>query len=71
MERETVDLLTDPTRQPPIWALADIDRELETHDPEAIVRPLVDAGLVNRTSEDLVFATRGASTWVQLVGHAV
>jgi hypothetical protein len=71
LEREAVYLLTDPERHPPIWALADIGRELDTHDPEAIVAPLVRAGLLNRTSEDYVFATPAAFKWVQLVGHVV
>lgn len=71
MERETVYLLTDPARQPPIWALADIGRELDTHDPAAVVLPLVRAGLVRRTDEDLVFATPAAFKWVEIVGHVV
>ena len=70
MERETFYLLTDPARQPPIWALADLGRELDTHDPEAVVAPLVRAGLVRRT-DDLVFATPAAFKWVELVGHVV
>jgi hypothetical protein len=40
LERETVYMLTDPTRQPTIWALADIGNELEATDPEAVVAPL-------------------------------
>ena len=70
LERETVYLLTDPTRQPTIWALPDIGRELETHDPEAVVAPLIRAGLVRRT-DDLVFATPAAFKWVEMVGHVV
>ncbi|MGD1059778.1 MAG: hypothetical protein ABR992_20505 [Solirubrobacteraceae bacterium] len=70
MERSTVYLLTDPTRQPTIWALADVGRELETPDPEAVVAPLIRAGLVRRT-DDLVFAIPAAFKWVELVGHVV
>ncbi|HEV7943899.1 MAG TPA: hypothetical protein VGP17_14005 [Solirubrobacteraceae bacterium] len=43
LDREAVYLMTDP-QQPAVWALADIGRELETHDPEAIVWLLVNAG---------------------------
>lgn len=71
MERETVYVLTEPERQPSIWALEDLGRQLETHDPEAVVSPLVHAGLVRRTGEDLVFATPAAFKWVALVGHVV
>jgi len=70
LEREMVYLMTS-SEQPPIWAVADIGRELDTHDPEAIVLPLVRAGLVRRTSEDLVFATPAAFKWVEMVGHVV
>ena len=70
MERETVYLMTSAD-QPPIWALADIGRELETTDPEAIVRPLVHTGLLNLTSEKYVFATPAAFKWVELVGHVI
>jgi hypothetical protein len=70
MERETVYLLTDPTRQPTVWALADIGRELETTDPKAVVAPLIRAGLLRR-SDDLVFATPAAFKWVEMVGHVV
>ncbi len=71
LERETVYMLTDPTRNPTIWALPDIGRELETSDPEAVVAPLIRAGLLRRTDDDLVFATPAAFKWVELVGHVV
>ncbi len=68
-EREAVYVLTDPTRYPPIWALADMALEFNTHDPAAIVAPLIRAGLIRRTSEDLLFATPAAFKWVEMVGH--
>jgi hypothetical protein len=70
LDRETIYLMTD-REQPPIWTLADIGRELEYHDPEAIVRPLVNAGLLYRTGEDYVFATPAAFKMVAMVGHVV
>jgi hypothetical protein len=70
LDREAVYLVTDP-EQPSIWAMADIGRELETHDPEAIVRPLVNAGLLYRTSEDYVFASPAAFKMVAMVGRIV
>jgi hypothetical protein len=67
MEREAVYLLTDPTRQPPIRALADMGRELET----AVVAPLIRAGLVRRTSADCVLQplrrSSGLRWWVNVV----
>jgi hypothetical protein len=67
LERETVYLLTDPTGHPPIWLVADIGRELEDTDPDAIVN----AGLLHRTSDDHVFATPAAFKMVQMVVHVV
>jgi hypothetical protein len=71
MEREAVYLLTDPDRHPPIWSVADMGRELETSDPDAVVRPLVNAGLISRTSDGFVFATPAAFRMVQMVGQVV
>jgi hypothetical protein len=70
LERETVYLMTS-SDQPPVWALADIGRELETHDPEALVRPLVCAGLLYRTTDGHVFASPAAYRMVQMTGHII
>jgi hypothetical protein len=71
MEREAVYLLTDPEHYPPIWSVADIGREIETSDPEAVLRPLRNAGLVNKTADGFVFATAAAFRMVQMVGQVV
>lgn len=71
MEREALYLLTEPARQPPIWSVADMGRELETKDPDAVLRPLYNAGLLNRTRDGFVFATPAAFKWVELVGHVI
>jgi antirestriction protein len=71
MERDVVYLLTDPDRYPSIWSIADVGREIDYFDPEAVVRPLRNAGLVHRTSDGFVFATAAASRLVQLVGHVI
>jgi hypothetical protein len=71
MEREIVYLLTDPDHHPTIWSIADLGREIEYFDPESIVRPLCDAGLIHRTSDNFVFATPAAFRMVQMVGHVV
>jgi hypothetical protein len=69
LDRETVYLMTS-AGQPPIWTLPDIGRELETHDPEALVRPLVCAGLLYRLG-DFVFASPTAFKMVQMTGHII
>ena len=70
LARETVYLMTS-SDQPPVWTLADIGRELETRDPEALVRPLVCAGLLYRTSDGYVFALPAACRMVQMTGHII
>jgi hypothetical protein len=71
LERETLYLLADPERYPSIWSVADIGRELDFSDPEAIVRPLRNAGLLHRTADGFVFATPAAFRMVQMVGHVI
>jgi hypothetical protein len=71
LERETVYLLTDPERYPSIWSVPDIGRELDHYDPDAIVRPLRNAGLLHQTADGFVFATPAAFRMVQMVGHVI
>jgi len=71
MERDVLYLLTDPDHFLPIWSIADIGREIEYHDPETVVRPLRNAGLIHRTSDDFVFATLAAFRLAQMVGQVV
>ena len=70
-ELAALNLLTDPCHYPTLWSLADIGRELECRDPEAVVRPLVNAGLLNRTGDGFLFATPAAFHLTSLVGHVV
>jgi hypothetical protein len=71
MEHETLYLLTDPDHYPPIWSIADVGRKIECDDPEAVIRPLCNSGLVHRTSDGFVFATAAAFRMVQIVGHVI
>ena len=68
MERDVVYLLTDPCRQPTVWSIADIGREIEFFDPESLIRPLCHAGLVYRMGDDFVLATPAAFHMASLVG---
>jgi hypothetical protein len=71
MEREAVYVMTDPGRWPSVWSVADLGRELETSDPDAVLRPLVNAGLVHRIADGFVMASASAFKMVALVGHVV
>lgn len=71
MERDTLYLLTDPGRYPTIWSLPDLGREINHHDPDAVTGPLINAGLVHKTSDGFVFATAAAFRMVQIVGQVI
>ena len=71
LERSTLYLLTDPDRYPPIWSVADLGREIDYFDPDAVVRPLCNAGLMHRVTDGLVVATPAAYRMVQIVGQVV
>jgi hypothetical protein len=71
-ERDVLYLLTDPYDNQPLWSVEDIGREMEHADrAEVAVRGLLCAGLIHRTSDGFVFATRAAVRHVQMVGHGV
>jgi hypothetical protein len=72
VEREILYLLTGMKGEQPIWSLEDLGREVEdADDAEVSVTGLLQAGLVNRTSDGFVFATRAGARVVQLIGHAI
>jgi hypothetical protein len=70
MERDVIYLLTEPARQPTVWSVADIGRELEYFDAEALTRPLCGKGLLHQVSDGFVIATPAAFHMADLVGHA-
>jgi Mn-dependent DtxR family transcriptional regulator len=70
-ERDIVYLLTEPGDCQSIWSVEDIGREMETDDPMALIHGLIRAGLVNRTRDGFVFATRAGVRMAQLVDRAV
>ncbi|HTA33955.1 MAG TPA: hypothetical protein VK721_11065 [Solirubrobacteraceae bacterium] len=70
---EILYLLTDPNDYQPIWSITDLARELDDGriSVEDTIRRLHGAGLIHRTSDGFVFATRSAVRQIQLVGHGV
>jgi hypothetical protein len=71
MERDVLYLLTEPDDGQPLWSVDDIAREVETDDPMVPVRGLLRAGLIHRTCDGFVFATRAGVRVVQIIGHVV
>ncbi len=71
IELNIIYLLTDPDDNQSLWALEDLARELGEPETNIYVRRLQEAGLLHRTSDGHVFASRAAVRQVQLVGHNV
>jgi hypothetical protein len=71
IERDVLHLLTRPEDGQPLWSVADIAREIESDDPMVPVRGLLGAGLIHRTTDGFVFATRAGVRAVQMVGHVI
>lgn len=63
--------LTNPDEIQPLWTIEDLAREIE--DPEVIylVKALQRAGLVHRTSDGHVFASRAAVRHIEIIGWGV
>jgi hypothetical protein len=70
MERDVLYLLTGDDL--PIWSVDDLGRDLEAPGgAQDAVRGLHNAGLIHKTSDGYVFATRAAWRLVQIVGQVV
>jgi hypothetical protein len=70
-ERDILYLLTEPEDNQPLWTLEDLAREIEEPDITSYIRPLQCSGLLHRTSDGHVFASRAAVRHIQMVGHGV
>lgn len=69
-EREVIYLLTGDDL--PIWSIEDIGRDLEDASGVVVaIRGLHNAGLIHKSSDGFVFATRSAWRMVQIVGQVV
>jgi hypothetical protein len=71
MERDVLYLLTDPDDNEPIWSVDDIGREIESTEPMTPVHGLLRAGLIHRTSDGFVFASRAGVRAAQLADWAI
>ena len=71
-ERDVLHLLTYPPDNEPIWSVEDIGRAIEQpNDADDAVHGLHRAGLIHRTSDGFVFATRAGVRMVQLAGRVI
>lgn len=72
LERDVLYLLTSPNGMQPIWTVEEIGRTLDDQlDAIDAVGGLRRAGLVHRTSDGHVFASRAAVRLVQMIGQPI
>jgi hypothetical protein len=57
-ERNVLYLLTEPDDCQPLWSAEDIGREIESDEPTTPIHGLLRAGLIHRTTDGFVFASR-------------
>jgi hypothetical protein len=63
-------LLTGMKGEQPLWTVEDLGREIEdAEDAEIACRGLQQAGLLFRTSDGHVFASRAGVRVVQIIGY--
>jgi hypothetical protein len=71
-EREILYALTNSNDNPPLWALEDLARELgDRIAVEDAAHQLQTSGLIHRTTDGHIFATRAAVRLIQIIGHNV
>jgi hypothetical protein len=70
-ERDILYALANPDDNQPLWSLEDLAREMEDPGVVDAVDALHRAGLVHRTLDGYVFASRAAVRQIQLVGLVV
>lgn len=70
-ERDILYLLTGQVSDEPIWSVDDLAREVDGDDVMAYVEGLHRAGLIHKTSDGFVFASRPAFRFVEIVGHVL
>ncbi|MGH3439572.1 MAG: hypothetical protein ACRDRN_24335 [Sciscionella sp.] len=72
VERDLLYLLVDPSEHQPLWSIPDLGRELEEPiDVSDAVNGLHRAGLIHRTSDGFVFASRAGIRATQMTGLVI
>jgi hypothetical protein len=71
VQRDILYLITEPEDNQPLWTIDDLAREMDDRAVIDKVNELHRAGLVHRTSEGYVFASRAAVRHIQLVGRVI
>jgi hypothetical protein len=71
VQRDILYLITEPEDNQPLWTIQDLAREMDDRAVIDKVNELHRAGLVHRTSDGYIFASRAAIRHIQLVGRVV
>jgi hypothetical protein len=71
IQRDVLYALTEPGDNETLWSVGDLAREVDDLHVIDSVNALHRAGLINRTSEGYVFATRPAVRLIQIIGRVV
>jgi hypothetical protein len=71
VQRDILYALTEPGDNQTLWTIEDLAREMEDRAVIDKVNALHRAGLIHRTSDGYIFASRAAVRQIQLVGHGV
>jgi hypothetical protein len=71
VQREILYALTEPGDNQTLWTIEDLAREMEDRAVIDKVNALHRAGLIHRTSDGYIFASRAAARQIQLVGHGI
>ena len=70
-ELEILYLLTKPEGNPFLWSVEELARELGEPNIEDLIGRLNGAGLIHRTADGFIFASRAAVRQIELVGYGV
>jgi hypothetical protein len=71
VQREILYALTQPGDNQTLWTIEDLAREMDDRAAIDKVNALHRAGLIHRTSDGYIFASRAAVRQIQLVGHGI
>ena len=72
LERDALYLLTSPKEGQPMWSVEDLGREMDAlSSVEDAVDGLLRSGLIYRTVDGFVFATRAGVRAVAMMGQTV
>lgn len=70
-ELEILYLLTKPESNPFLWSASELARELGEPTIDDLIGRLHGAGLIHRTADGFIFASRTAVRQIELVGYGV